>query len=300
MRILLARNWFTYEDRKVDTYSGSMVRVLREKGHEVVEVPKGVKPNYDSIDLLIDVDSGRNLKGELIWMAGQEPGEKPPVKSAVMFIDSHGYPSLHKRLARNYDHVFFAVWDKRDLFAKHSSAHWCPNFSDLKWFNSMDYLEPDGGERFHFAFYGSKGGLERAKPLLEIADRNHWRADVRQVCPGGKHAWPSTAKAMARCDFLFNRSQKHDGPNLRVMESMAMNRPLIADVDPRSGMEKLFTPWEHFIPYQLDYSDLEDAMKWVIDHPEEAKSIAQRAYLEVKEHHLVGNRIDQIMEVCDE
>jgi hypothetical protein len=88
---MVARNRFTYEDRLVETYSGSMVRVLREQGHEVVEIPKvtGVTPNYDDIDLLLDVDSGRNQKGELVWMAGTEPGERPPVKSAVMFIDSH-------------------------------------------------------------------------------------------------------------------------------------------------------------------------------------------------------------------
>jgi hypothetical protein len=293
MRIMLARNWSTYEDRKVETYSGSMVRVLREKGHEVVDVPKGPQ-NYDGIDLVIDVDCGRDSRGNLVWLAEHN---RLPVLSAVMLIDSHGWPTVHRRLARNYDHVFFAVWDKRDLFERHPSAHWCPNFTDVRWFNGPDYDGNDGGERFHFGFYGSRGGLDRADPMLKIAKKHGWRAEARQINKGGKHRWPSTSHAMARCDNLFNRSQKHDGPNLRVMESMLMNRPLLCDTDPRSGLEKLFTPGTHFIPYNLDYSGLEEAMKWIANHPKEAEFIATRAHLEVKENHLVENRLDQILEV---
>jgi hypothetical protein len=270
--------------------------VLRNEGHEVLDVPKGkgcADRNYDGIDLVLDVDCGRDEKGVLHWMAQEA---RLPVPSAVMFIDSHGYPSLHHRVGKNYDHVFFAVWDKRDLFAKHPSAHWCPNFTDSNWFDAGGYIEE---KVFDFGFFGSKGGLERADRLVNIANNNGWTHDVRQICPGHKHRWPFTGTAMAKCKNLFNKAQKHDGPNLRVMESMAMGRPLICDRDERSGMDKLFTPYEHYVPYEyFKYEGLEDAMEWVMIETKASALMAERAYREVMDHHLVENRVEQILEVA--
>jgi len=297
VKIMVTRNSVIYKDQPVETYSRSIIRVLRELGHEVVDTQKGLDVNYNGIDLLLDLDCGRNSKGELIWQ-GQEG--KLPVKSAVIFIDSHGYPSMHHRLSPHYDHVFFAVWRKRDLFTKHPSAHWCPNFTDLKWFDGRDYMNRNiEEETFDYGFFGSKGGLSRADPMKEIAERNNWKVDIRQVGAQYKHQWPFTSVAMSACKVLFNHSQKSDGPNLRVFESMLMLRPLICDQDPRSGLDKLFKPWAHYIPYQRDYSGLEEAMHWAIDHPVEAKIIADAAYTEVRQKHLVGNRIEQILEVCE-
>lgn len=213
--------------------------------------------------------------------------------------NSHGYPSLHKRLASNYDHVFFAVYDRRDLFTKHPSAHWCPNFSDLKWFDGKEY-PVDEETTYDFGFYGSKGGLSRADKLVEIANDKGYTVDVRQVNAGGKHRWPQTAEAMSNCHNLFNHQQKHDGPNLRVMESMLMNRPLICDQDPRSGMDKLFEPWVHYIPYDsYTYQHLKDAMHFAVNSPVGAQEITENAYNEVKAKHLVEHRIDQILEVVN-
>ena len=293
MRIMVTRNIVELGGYPVETYSASMVRALRARGHEVVDIQKNPNHNFHDIDLLIDIDCGRNADGKLIWQAQDGP---LPCKSAVVFIDSHGYPSLHKRLAVHYDHVFFAVWDKRDLFVKHPSAHWFPNFTDLRWFDGERYSidEPD----FDFGFFGSKGGLSRTGPLVEIAKKREWTTDVRQINLSGKHRWPHTAEAMANCLTLFNKGQKHDGPNLRVMESMLVNRPLISDADTRSGMDKLFEPWVHYIPYEyFTFEGLETAMEFCMENPQIAEKIARQGYNEVKANHLVGNRIDQILEV---
>lgn len=296
MRVLVAHNWRYHNNRQVDTYALSMVRDLRFRGHEVLETVKSPPDSntlYRDIDLLLDIDCGRDIHGNLSWH-GQE--RKPKVKSAVYFIDSHGYPSLHKRLAKRYDHVFFAVWDKRDLFANHPSAHWCPNFTDHAWFDGDAYRTTP--RELDFGFFGSKGGLERANPMLEVATKRGWNAVARQVNIGERHRWPATAVEMSKCRFLFNHGQKHDGPNLRVMESMCMLRPLVSDSDPRSGMDKLFQPTVHYVPYEAyTYKGLEEAMEWCVQYPDDAKEVAKTAYAEVKAKHLVKNRMDQILEV---
>lgn len=298
MRIMLAHLARVWKDQTVETYARSMIRVLRERGHEVIEAGKTAHADYSDVDLLLDVDCGRNEQGELNWH-----GEAvvPNVKSAVYLIDTHGNPSLHHRIAKNYNHVFFAVWAKRDVFSGHDSAHWCPNFTDKTWFDGAKYqgVVPS----VDFGFFGSKGGLDRADRMKTVAEAYRWSYQVRQVNYQERHRWPHTAEAMANCKALFNHGQKHDGPNLRVIESMAMLRPLVTDHDPMDGMGKIFIPWFHYLPYgnfiketgTYSNEELEDVMQEALEPL--AHSIAQNAYNEVMAHHLVENRIDQILEV---
>ena len=224
MRILVLHRTDMYMAEVVNNYSGSMVRTLRELGHEVHSAPKTFsrERNYDGIELVLDIDCGRNAEGKLPWIAS---AGRLPVPSAVVFIDSHGHPSDHKRVSSNYDHAFFAVWDKRDLFSKHPSAHWLPNFTDKVWFDrDASFAIKAGNERKDFGFFGSKGGLGRADHMVKICRDNGWNPDVRQIGQSNKHAWPSTLTSMTNCKTLFNKGQKHDSPNLRVFESMLSGR----------------------------------------------------------------------------
>jgi len=301
MKFLVAHNGRMFGNEPIETYARSMIRVLREKGHEVVETVKKPLFNvevYRSVDYLLDIDCGRDERGLLRWHAEHM---KPPCKSIVYFIDSHGYPDDHKRLAPRYDHVFFAVWNRRDLFAKHPSAHWSPNFTDKKWFDKENLKHVQ--VHYDFGFFGSKGGLDRAYPMRDIAESMGCTYRIAQVRKPEKPRWPYTAEAMRECNYLFNHGQKHDGPNLRVMESMMVGRPLITDVDATDGMGKLFTPYKHFVPYgefkdgKYSHEGLKEAMLFCRNNPVSAGIIANNAYQEVKSHHLVENRIDQILEV---
>jgi len=297
MRIMVAHLARVWKDQIVETYARSMIQALRERGHTVIEAGKTAHANYSDVDLLLDVDCGRDETGALNWH-----GETvvPNVRSAVYLIDTHGNPTLHGRVAKNYDHVFFAVWAKRDVFSSHDSAHWCPNFTDKTWFDGSKYqgVVPS----VDFGFFGSKGGLDRADPMKIIAEQFSWTFDIRQVGCQERHRWPFTAEAMANCRVLFNHGQKHDGPNLRVMESMAMGRPLITNWDHTDGMDRLFKEGQHYIPFgsfsngKYSYSGLEDAMHEAMESYT-GSMVASAAYKEVMAKHLVENRIDQILEV---
>lgn len=291
----------------VESYSRSYVYYFRELGHQVIETGEGTnnlpgnftpEVNFLASDLVLDIDSGRNPQGEQCFLPGKPHG----ILSAVVFIDSHGNPSLHKRLASNYDHVFFAVWAQRDLFAKHPSAHFCPNATDLRWFPRYDVDDlkhelEDSRALSDFGFFGSKGGLNRADPMKVICESKGWSYDIRQINGPYRHKWPHTALAMANCRFLFNHGQKHD-INLRIFESMAVGRPLISDSDPVSGIDKLFKGGGHYIPYQsYSYHGLDEAMEWAMSHAASSKAIADEAYTEVATNHTIKNRVQQILEV---
>ena len=262
-------------------------------------------PNLDLADHVLEIDSGRDKHGDFCYLIpafkrrlpkGLRGRDGPLPPTSVWFIDSHGQPTLHKRLSEHYDHVFYAVWARRSLFSSHKSVHWAPCATDLKWFNREDQSAVP--VEYDFGFFGSKHGLYRADPLKHYCERRDWSFKICQINRPTRHMWPFTAEAMASCKFLFNCGQKHDGPNQRVLESMAMGRPLITEDDPQDGMSKIFKPWEHFIPYEAyTYEGLEGAMYYAKAFPRHTKEIAENAYEEVKENHTIGSRVDKMLEV---
>jgi len=292
MRIAVVFRADYHDGKPVPAYPWSYVEAFQEMGHEVEVVhpaqPQKLGMNFD---FALEIENGRDEAGSLRFVLQEIPFIVP---SAVLFYDTHGYPDLHAEVAKSYDHVFFGTWVKRDLFAGHPSAHWCPSATDLKWFGTPEQLatEPE----FDVGFFGSKRGLERAKDMVEICKRNGWTYDVRQVASNRRVRWPATGNAMAKCRVLFNRGQKHDSPNLRCIESMAMCRPLISNADPRSGMDQLFNDYPDYWGYQGPI-ELEHGMRVLMEQPKYQKELADNARAKVEAKHLVKHRAQQILEV---
>lgn len=297
MRIAVVFRADYHDGKPVPAYPWSYVEAFQEMGHEVEVVhpaqPQKLGMNFD---FALEIENGRDEAGSLRFVLQEIPFIVP---SAVLFYDTHGYPDLHAEVAKSYDHVFFGTWVKRDLFAGHPSAHWCPSATDLKWFGTPEQLatEPE----FDVGFFGSKKGLGRADDLIQICNANGWTYDVRQVASNrNPNRWPATGDAMARCRVLFNRGQKHDGPNQRVMESMAMERPLVTDFDESDGMMSLFTPRIHYYRHE-EYAELpglEGTIGHLLRNQNEIVSvIAGQARKEIESKHLVKHRAQQILEV---
>lgn len=293
MRIAVVFRADYHEGQPVPAYPWSYVDALREMGHEVQVFHPSVPQRLElDFDFALEVENGRNEAGELRFVLHEIPFMVP---SAVLLYDTHGHPDLHAEIAKSYDHVFFGSWVKRDLFAGHPSAHWCPSATDLKWFGAEQFarITPE----YDFGFFGSKKGLTRAQDLIDICKRRGWSYDVRQVGHNrNPNRWPATGEAMARCRVLFNRGQKHDGPNLRVMESMAVGRPLITDHDDRDGMWKLFTPYADHMPYH-SREVLEKHMETLLRDSNQRALLAKDARRKVEKKHLVKHRAAQILEV---
>lgn len=306
MKIILGYRNEEYAGRPVETYARSFHYYLNKLGHTVLPIGEGHKlSDIDTIgdlwrswDMWIDIEQGRNAKGELRFQyAHQERKSRVLLPSAVRFVDTHGQPTLHRRASKLYDHVFFAVWDKRDLFSTHPSAHWCPNASDERFFNRETVLKHD----YTIGFFGSKDGMDRADDLKRVCEARRMNYDIREIGRAGKHRWPETSRSMNQCQVLFNRGQKHDGPNQRVLESMLVGRPLITDRDPRDGMSKLFTENEHYLGYDSQVElglQLDWALSEIGGENTLALDMAERALNLVKEKHCVQHRVEQVMEVC--
>jgi hypothetical protein len=302
-RILLGYRKDTDPEGEIPSYSLSTLNALIAAGHEVTCIGENHKwetieqvKKIKSYDLFIDLDCGRNKNGELHFLLQSGPC---PIPSAVRFIDTHGYPSLHRRIAKNYSHVFFAVWSRRDIFSKHNSVHWCPNASDVFWFDTTKFFNKWDVLPYSFGFFGSKGGLDRADDLRSLCDgKDAYLCDIREIGRNHKRRWPRTAEQMANCKVLFNKGQKHDGPNQRVIESMLMNRPLINNRDKTDGMRNLFEEGEHYVGYESK-AELAIQMEWCLREKELAQSMARRAYDLAINKHQVKHRVEQILKICE-
>jgi len=293
MRILLGYRQDWDRERPVESYARSFHSNFERAGNEVTAVGEGHKLQHDDIryrnyDLFMQLDNGRNKYGDLGFKLVDR------ILSAVLFTDSHGqFGDLHQQWAAKYNHVFFAVWNERDRFKGHPSAHWCPNATDEKFFPLATCIPT-----FDFGFHGSKGGLDRATTMKAICEQNKWTYDVRQVNGAFKHRWPMTAEAMGQCRVLWNMGQKHDGPNLRVIESMAVGRPLITEVDSLNGMGKLFQEGIHYLGYKAySLEGMEEQMKWCMNNLSCAKKLGEIGRKEVVAKHLIKHRVQQMLEV---
>ena len=62
------------------------------------------------------------------------------------------------------------------------------------------------------------------------------------------------------------------------------------------GLEKAFTPYEHFIPYQVaDFSTLEEIIEYYLKHDDERNKIREAGREWVKKNHTYINRAEQII-----
>lgn len=309
MKIILSYRRDIWRDRVVECYPTCYAKRLLEKGHDIVEIGEGhsiVKiedVDVSKWDLLLEIENGRGEDGKLRF---QLQNSTPLVTSAVVLIDSHGHPDLHKSIAGLYSHVFFAVHAQRDLFVSHPSAHWLPCTSDPEFFCPHVPVGKKPGSRrpvfkqhfpkFQFGFFGSKTGLYRGDILKEACQELGYSHDIRQVGKAHRHRWPETCEAMHECRYLFNKGQKHDGPNQRVIESMAVKKLLFNDIDEREGMSLLFEEGKHFLGYK-DKNELKEKMLWAVNNPVLADTIAKAGWGEVRSKHFVTHRLDRILEV---
>ncbi len=284
----------------VQCYAHSYVNEFRSLGYNVVtaggnhEKQNITDHDLKNIDFILEIENGRDENGNLPFQGSILDTNIP---KGVLLIDNHGHSDLHEKIAKKYDHVFFAVWARRDLFKDHKSAHWCPNATDLKWFGYENFKHIQ--KTNDVVFCGSKKGLIRAASLSEVCKKNGWISDIREVVKPRRHRWPATGEVMAASRVGYNRGQKHDGPNQRVMETMAGLIPLLNDSDATDGMNRLFTDNVHYMAYdKLNERDLEQKLFYLLDNPGKAQQIAKAGYDEVCNKHLIKHRVQQIIHTC--
>lgn len=67
------------------------------------------------------------------------------------------------------------------------------------------------------------------------------------------------------------------------------------------GLEKQFTPYEHFLPYKVgDFTTLKEIIDYYIAHDDERKAIAMKGMEWVKKNHTYLNRAEYILDTLEQ
>jgi glycosyltransferase involved in cell wall biosynthesis len=85
--------------------------------------------------------------------------------------------------------------------------------------------------------------------------------------------------------------------NLRVFEVLSSGGFLLADrLSQESGLEMIFKDGEHLVCYDSP-QDLLEKIRYYLNHPSEAKSIAHKGYEEYKRHHTPEIKSNELMDI---
>jgi len=93
----------------------------------------------------------------------------------------------------------------------------------------------------------------------------------------------------------FNWSSLQDLP-VRVFEAMGMKRPLVTNRVP--DLEKLFIENEHYLGFST-VDEAEEKIKFLLDTPDFAHNMAEKAYKEVMKRHTWKTRLEQLFRIID-
>lgn len=244
-------------------------------------------------------DIAARLKADArIWI---EAGGGPPsfdwldvlgdqsVPTAAWFIDSHTQGNWHYNAMYDFDYAFFAQKQAINEAAWMRGATWLPVACDPKVHMPPRDIEPVTEVVFVGHLYGEHPWYERRRDLLDKLARRYDLGVYENVYH------QDMAQAHANGKVVFNVSTMGD-LNMRVFEAMCSGRPLVTDAVPGAGLDKLFIPGVHYLPYSTE-QELYENIDYLLGDPEARQNIANNALMAVTSKHTYEHRAKQMLEV---
>lgn len=211
--------------------------------------------------------------------------EDLPFKKAWYAIDSHLHADWHRHLAPLFDLVFVAQRNRiADLGEfRGGDAEWLP----LAFGSEPEFLP------WHARSHGAcfVGSLDPVRNPARMALLEGLKARGMEVL-AVQGEFPPIYRA-AR--VVINQSV-HDDLNQRVFEAMGCGALLITDRISHS-LEDIGEPGRDFLVYPPgDAGELARLIRAALDHPDESAAMARRGHERVLASHLVGHRVDRLLE----
>lgn len=290
---------FSYLSGQDQNPSQHYLRVLERLGHKVFRfaVPSAV----ENMERGMWAESGYFLETHLIALsrlAGFKPDlfiylepngliprgmEQAPFPTACIISDTHQLLEARQNLARFFDHVFLYHRNYLRYFDEHPAehVHWHPYAVDIEIFH------PHGKERdLDVAFVGQlHPGTNRANLIRRLSERHKMNEPKF-------YSQKEIPDVYSRAKIVLNLPLADD-LNFRTFEAMSCGAMLLTR-RVNNGQEVLFEEGKHYVAF-ADEQELFEKVEYYLSHPEERDSIAGAGLAEVRLHHRLELRLEELL-----
>lgn len=280
-----------------------VANTLEALGHEVVRRATTQTPSYKLKILLLEhFDFILLSKG---WFPDEEECQnllkKSPIKKVGWFWDLCWGTPREKLLWEHHlfmaDKVFTSDGGPRD-WAKYHINHetlrqgiYDPEAVKGKFNPKYDYDVVFVGTMVHESAFGWRHRTD----LIQFLKKYYGdRFKMLGVADGIRNLELNDVYATAKVvvgDSIYASNYWSN----RVYETIGRNGFLIFPMI--DGLEKEFTPYEHFIPYNYyDFDGLATKIDYYLDHPKERQKIKDAGFEHCKKHHTYSIRCKELIE----
>lgn len=220
----------------------------------------------------------KTLKCSKLLILGNTQHLKTPIQSLLKYALQEHFDFIMTDHKRHHLHYF-----KEAGFDK---VFWLPGF------NNYPHEQPCYDDKLYkVSFVGQAGRWHPyRKHVLQYLKAHSIPVNHFQV--------PQAEATEIYAQSLINLNISLNGDlNLRVFEVLSSGGFLLTDrLSEESGLNLLFRDGEHLVCFENE-KDLLDKIKYFLEHPEEAKAIAQNGYQEFKRNHTPEKKIKELMDV---
>jgi len=242
--------------------------------YDIGQIAERLPPSQTPQLVAVKADAtGRNfpinlqtLKCPKLLILGNTQHLKKPIQTLLKYALQENFDFIMSDHKRHHLHYF-----KEIGFEK---VFWLPAF------NIFPHKQPHYEDKLYkVSFVGQAGRWHPyRKNILQYLNAKGIELNTFQV------PQPKAAEIYAQSLINLNISLNGD-LNLRVFEVLSSGGFLLTDkLTMESGLELLFKDGQHLVCFEND-SDLLDKIRYFLQHPDEAKAIAQNGYEEFQRNH---------------
>ena len=197
--------------------------------------------------------------------------------------------------AANFDVAFFA--SKIDTIALqekgYTNVHWVPEACNSHVHRNLEIERP-----YDTAFIGQQDVTnKKRKGQTRLQFLKHLEGNFNSFI-GMRFYGEAYAEWLNKAKLGFDRPITYD-IGTRLFEIAACGAvPLYPRLDMPSGIEELMEEGVHYVAYDDTIEDLNEKIKYYLEHDEERKQIALRAQTHVLASHTYKNRAEQILQIA--
>jgi glycosyltransferase involved in cell wall biosynthesis len=269
------------------TTSNGMVKTIQTHGgvYDIKQVIDQLSSSQKPELIVVKTDAtGRNFPINLqqyhcpkLLILGDTHHLKLPIQTLLVYAAQEKFDYIISDHDRHHLHYFKE--------AGFDNVFWIPCFNAYP--HEQSLFE---NKLYDVSFVGQVGRWHPyRKTVLQFLQANDVPVQIMQA-PHEKAA-EIYAKSMINLNISLNGDF-----NLRVFEVLSSGGFLLTDrLSRESGLEMIFKDGEHLVCYDSP-QDLLEKIHYYLNHPSEAKAIAQKGYEEYKRHHTPETKTNELMD----